>query len=208
LLQIGLLKLYPHEPLPPPGLLIILRLIRFIIHVCNLMDVVVLELEARGINVRIASPGLDPILVKLVFLYLTGQLLFNDIPRQQLILSDYLLDLLDEGILGLPLRLGVEMLDEPIVGDIQDGFLGGCFGSQQHQPDELQHRVHHYSLQVQPCNCVLSLLKDLDKGGGTSALYFAYIFWISLNLGSSFRARLCMNPISSGLREKIFSVMV
>lgn len=42
------------------------------------------------------------------------------------------------------------MTDEPVVGDIQDEFLGASIRGHHHQPHKFKHTLHDHRLQMQP----------------------------------------------------------
>lgn len=79
LIKIWFFELDSHESFSSFGFLIVLNFLRFIIHVGHFMNVIVFEFKVRSVNILIVSSCLDPILIELIFLYLTWEFFLDDI---------------------------------------------------------------------------------------------------------------------------------
>lgn len=82
------------------------------------MNVIVLKLVLRSIQVSVLRSSLNPIIVKLFFEFLAWKFFLNDLSWQQIVFSDNFFDLLQHCGLCFSLRFGIEMLYKPIIRDV------------------------------------------------------------------------------------------
>lgn len=101
------------------------------------MNVIIFQLESRGIYIGIASSSLYSVFMQLLFYLLARKLFVKLLARKKPIFSDYLSYLPMQFSFGLALGSRIEMLDEPIVREIEQSLLGCGICSKQDNPDEL-----------------------------------------------------------------------
>lgn len=136
------------------------------------MNVIIFKLESWGIYIGIASSSLYSVFMQLLFYLLAGKLFVKRLARKKPVFSDYLPYFPMQFSLRLALRSRVEMLDKPIIREIEQGLLGGCVCGKQDDPDELEHCLHNHSLEMQSCHRMLPSLCNFRIVLGINLLNF------------------------------------